>query len=493
MPAAPRYLAIARALTDDIRRGRLPPGARVPSSRTLAARLGVHRNTVLAALDELTAQGWIVTAPARGTFVSSALPATVAPAGRDRSAPGFDLPAPPVAPNVWLAPRGRGVLNLAAGIPDPRLFPVDALARAWRRVVRRSARTLLTYGPAEGHPPLRAGLAELVRTTRGVPATAEHVLCTRGSQMALDVCARALLRPGDRVAVEALGYRPAWDALALAGAVPVPVPVDALGLDVDALARLPAVRAVYVTPHHQYPTTVTMSAARRLALMTLARQRRMLVLEDDYDHEFHYAGHPVAPLAADDPTGQVVYLGTLSKVLAPGLRLGFVVAPPPVIALLARWRSAMDRQGDQAMEAAVAELIADGELERHMRRMRVAYQARRDALVAALARRLPAEVTVAVPRGGISLWATVAPDLDVAAWTAACAARQVQIGPGARYTFGGDEPGAVRLVFAPHTPAELDRAVALMAEAVPRPTSRAASGSGSSRRGGPSGSAPPRR
>jgi hypothetical protein len=209
--------------------------------------------------------------------------------------------------------------------------------------------------------------------------------------MALDVCARALLRPGDRVAVEALGYRPAWDALRLAGAVLVPIAVDRDGLDIAALARAHArapLRALYTTPHHQYPTTVTMSAGRRLALAALAARARLIVLEDDYDHEFHYDGHPVAPLAAADPTGQVIYIGTLSKVLAPGLRLGFAIAPPPVIAAMARWRSAMDRQGDLAMEAAVAELIGDGELERHVRKMRVLYQARRDALVAALTRQL---------------------------------------------------------------------------------------------------------
>jgi len=466
----PRFLAIARAITDDIRHGRRVPGERLPSSRVLAGQLGVHRNTVLAALAELAAQGWITTEPARGTFVSDALPVARRPRrGHILDGPGFTIPPLPVAArDVTIAPE-RGQLNLAAGIPDPRLFPVDLLARAWRRVVRRGARSLLAYGPPEGHPALRHALATMIRTARGVPATAEHVLVTRGSQMALDVCARALLRPGDRVAVEALGYRPAWDALRLAGAELVPIAVDGDGLDVVALARVAArkpIRAVYVTPHHQYPTTVTMSAARRLALGALARRHRLIVLEDDYDHEFHYDGHPVAPLAAGDDAGHVVYIGTLSKVLAPGLRLGFAIASTPVIAHLARWRAAMDRQGDQPMEAAVAELIDDGELDRHMRRMRVEYLARRDALCAAIAKHLPSALQVAVPRGGISLWATVAPDLDLPAWTAACAARGVTVGTGARYTFDGHEPHALRLVFAAHTPSELTRALATMATAL---------------------------
>ncbi|HVV82655.1 MAG TPA: PLP-dependent aminotransferase family protein, partial [Kofleriaceae bacterium] len=416
-PAAggPRFLAIARAVMDDIRRGRLTPGQRLPGSRPLAGQLGVHRNTVLAALAELEAQGWLVTQPARGTFVADQLPDdTLRPTRKGLARAGFALaPQPQVTPRFTEppdqpGPRGRRPIQLASGTPDPRLFPVDELVRAWRRALRRGARDLLSYGPPEGHPALRRALAEMVRTVRGVPASAEHVLVVRGSQMALDLCARVLVQPGDVVAVEALGYRPAWEALRFAGAELAPIPVDGEGLDVaalDALARRRRVRAVYVTPHHQYPTTVTMSAARRMALAAAARRHRLLVLEDDYDHEFHYDGRPVPPLAAADDGGHVVYLGTLSKVLAPGLRLGFIVAPADVIPRLAAVRSIMDRQGDRAMEAAVAELIDDGLLQRHIRRTRLVYLERRDALVASLRRRLAGVVDVEAPRGGISVWA----------------------------------------------------------------------------------------
>jgi GntR family transcriptional regulator/MocR family aminotransferase len=307
---------------------------------------------------------------------------------------------------------------------------------------------------------------------RGVPAATEHVLVVRGSQMALDLCARVLVRPGDVVAVEALGYRPAWDALRLAGAELVPVPVDGEGLDVvalDALARRRRVRALYTTPHHQYPTTVTMSAARRMALAATARHHRLIVLEDDYDHEFHYDGRPVPPLAATDDGGHVVYLGTLSKVLAPGLRLGFIVAPADVVPRLAAVRAVMDRQGDRAMEAAVAELIDDGLLQRHIRRTRLVYLERRDALVAAIHRRLADVLEVDAPRGGISLWATLRDRaIDVDRWLATAAAAGVFVSPGRRYTFDGTDPGALRLVFAPSTPAELASAVDTLARALPR-------------------------
>lgn len=481
----PMFQRIARAVVDDIRRGRLVAAQRLPGSRALADELGVHRNTVLAALAELEAQGWIVTHPARGTFVAESLPETPvqrAPATRRHGQLGFTLPpAPDLAPRYG-GPGVRGELHLSAGVPDPRLFPVDALARAWRRAVRRDGRRLLCYETPEGHPALREALATMMRAIRGLACTAEDVLVVRGSQMAIDLCARGLLSPGDRVAVEALGYRPCWDAMRLAGAELVPVPVDGSGIDVGAIARLAArksLRAVYLTSHHQYPTTVTLSPARRLALAALAREHKLVVLEDDYDHEFHYEGRPVPPLAAADDGGHVVYLGTLSKILAPGLRLGFLIAPPPVVARLGALRAAMDRQGDRPMEAAVAELIEDGELERHVRRTRTAYLARRDALVEHLRTRLGSVLTFETPRGGISLWTHVAPDVDIHRWLAACAARGVHISPGSRYTFAGDDIAAFRLVFSALTLGELDRATSVMAATLVRNrrTVRAARGS----------------
>lgn len=469
----PLFLRIARAVSQEILRGRLAPGQRLPGSRTLAAELGVHRNTVLAALGELEAQGWLTTSPARGTFVSTSLPE--AP-GHSRAKRKGLAPLGVAVPVASLASDDRRfgsdtakAMDLSAGTPDSRLFPVELLARTWRRVVRRGGGRLLEYEHPAGHPALRRALAEMVAQLRGVPATADDVLVTRGSQMALDLVARTVLRPGDVVAVEALGYRPAWDALRLAGARLVPVKVDEAGLDVaalDELTRRERLRAVYVTPHHQYPTTVTMSASRRLALLALAKRRRFLVLEDDYDHEFHYEGRPVLPLASNDDAGLVVYVGTLSKVLAPGLRLGFLVAPKELVSRMVPMRAVMDRQGDHPMEATVAELLDEGELQRHVRKMRVEYLARRDALVRALTRELGKVVRFDVPRGGISVWTHVSSRVDVPRWLAACERRGVVISPGSRYAFDGRGPRAMRLVFSRFTPGELARAVATMRAAL---------------------------
>lgn len=467
----PAFLRIAQAVMRDVRRGRLHAGQRLPGSRTLADQLGVHRNTVLAALTELESQGWISTEQARGTFISEALPEQLAERSRRGLAPlGVRLTSEPdfLKPREFELPRD--VLHFSAGTPDPRLVPIELIARTWRRVVRRGGHRLLEYGNPGGHPGLRAGLAELLSTVRGVPAKAEQVVITRGSQMAVDLLARSIIEPGDGVAVETLGYRPAWEALRLAGAVLHPIPVDSEGLDVGALERVlkkTRLRAVYVTPHHQYPTTVTMSAARRLALLSLARRHGVLVIEDDYDHEFHFEGRPVLPLASADEHGVVAYVGTLSKVLAPGLRLGWVVAPTELAERLTRMRAVMDRQGDHPMEATVAELLEEGELQRHMRKMRTVYLKRRDLLVKRLRAQLSNALHFDVPAGGISVWAKTKKGIDVGGWAKRALRLGVSVHTGSRYTFDGAEPGAMRLVFARFNDAELTRSVSALAEACP--------------------------
>jgi GntR family transcriptional regulator/MocR family aminotransferase len=472
---APIFLQIAHGLAEGVLRGRLRPGAALPGSRALAASLGVHRNTVLAAYRELESQGWIETSPSRGTFVASDLPDRsprrfAAAAGVRPVIParvGFDLgPAPDPAP----PPPPRGTLVLSGGVPDLRLVPTAPLARAYRRALRAEGRALLDYGDPRGHARLRAALASMLSSVRGLAATEETVLVTRGSQMGLDLVARALLAPGDAVAVEALGYRPAWEALSHTGARLCPIPIDGGGLRVDALDALAArerVRAVYLTPHHQYPSTVTLSPARRLRLLELARAERIAVIEDDYDHEFHYDGRPIMPIASADRAGVVVYIGTLSKILAPGLRLGFVVAPEPLIARLAALRQCVDRQGDLAIERAVAELLEDGEVQRHARRVGRIYRARRDALAEAIEERLGGVASFDRPAGGMALWLRLDPAIDVDAWSARALAGGVSFQVGRRFAFDGRARPNLRIGFAACDEREIREAVRRMAAALP--------------------------
>jgi len=339
----------------------------------------------------------------------------------------------------------------------------------YRRALARHGRALLGYGDPRGHPRLRAALAEMLATTRALPASADTVFVTRGSQMALDLIARALLGPGDVVAVEGLGHPAAWAALRLTGASLVPVPVDTHGVNVAALASVAEqrpLRAIYLTPHHQFPTTSVLPAARRMALLELARRHRTVVIEDDYDHEFHYDGRPVLPLASRDEAGVVIYVGTLSKVLAPGLRIGYLVAPSALIARITELRVSTDLQGDQAHECAVAELFEDGDLVRHVRRMRRVYRSRRDALVDALRKHLGSVVHLTPPAGGMALWARIDPAVDLDRWSERGVEHGVGFLPGRRYAFDGGPVHAVRLGFTPLDEQELDEAARRMAAAL---------------------------
>lgn len=473
--SAPRFVQIARAITDAVQAGRLRPGARLPGTRALARSLGVHRNTAVAAYDELAAEGWIEAAHGRGTFVSPELPSTpipreVSPGIAARA--GFAM-AP--APRLGIAPSTavpRGAINLTGGLPDLGLAPVDELARAYRRAARRGGGALLDYGDPRGCAVLRAALAEMVNATRGLAAGPDDVLITRGSQQALSLAAAAVLRPGDAVAVEALGYDDAWSAFRAAGARLVAVPVDRDGLVIERLAAAAErhrLRAVYLTPHHHYPTLAVLSPPRRLALLELARRRRIAVFEDDYDNEFHFSGRPVLPLASADRGGNVIYVGTLSKVLAPGLRLGYAIAPRPVLARMIERRHISDRQGDHVLESAVAELIEDGALHRHIRKMKRVYEARREVLAGALRRRLGGAVRFDLPAGGLALWVET-PGLDADAFAAGCRRRGVWFHSARRFALDGRPRQAIRLGFARATEDQIEEACARMAAVARRHT-----------------------
>lgn len=478
----PIYLQLTRRLIEAIADGRIVPGSRLPGSRSLARAVGVHRNTVSAAYDELLAEGWITSRPRSGTFVSDALPASGATAQEPRTAGNalaLDSGAPRVLPRsreaiyrmarppaVWRStPSPTGRVDLIGGRPDLSLVPAVALARAYARGLRRLRSGVLGYGDPRGHERLRVVVAQMLRSTRGLAVNAKNILITSGSQMALYVAVRALIRPGEAVAVESLGYPAAWETLRAAGARLRPVQVDGEGLRVDKLARLSGrerIRAVYLTPHHQYPTTVSLSPRRRMELLHLARMRRFAILEDDYDHEVHFDGHPLVPLASADRLESVIYMGSLSKIFAPGLRLGYAVAPQRVVERLAAQRSVIDLSGNSGLEIAVAELFEEGEIQRHLRRMTRIYRARRDALVAGLRDHLGDVLEFEVPSGGTAVWCRVPNRSSVDAWVERCRAAGVTFQRGSAFTFRKNSIPAVRIGFTRATEPEIGRAIRQM-------------------------------
>jgi len=462
----PLQLQIVRAVTAAIQGRRILPGTALPGSRQLAEELGVHRNTVVLALQRLEAEGWIEARPNRGTFVAERLPDQApgaTPAGTPApEVPGFDLPSG-LDPLTGPAPAR---LDLGEGLPDPRLAPMEALAKAYQRALRRHGDTLLATGEPKGNGHLRATLAEFLTERRGLRVDPEQVLVTRGSRMGFDLMCMALLKRGGAVAVENPGNPALCAALRrMPGVTVEPVPVDREGLRIEALeavlARTP-VRFLYLTPQHQFPTTVALSAARRTQLLELARHHRMALLEDDYDAEYHYSGGPQLPLASADPTGQVVYMGSISKLLAPGVRLGFLVAPRGLVDRLGRVRAVLDRQGDRVLEWAVGDLIRDGDLARHIRRARRLYQERRDRMAGLLGEHLEGRLTFTLPEGGMALWAEPAAGFDLEAWIGRCRGQNLVLNPGRVYNVDGQPLAGTRIAFAELEAEEAQEAVRRM-------------------------------
>lgn len=465
----PLFLQLAGAVAEDIRRGRLRAGDSLPGSRELAKRLGVNRNTVVAGYAELVAEGLVVTRIGGGTFVVGAARAATQfrPRSTANDMPTYDLPE---SRCEMFAPTTIRAGELALiGVPDARLFPAAALARAFRRAIAMRSRSLLSRADPCGHVRLREQLAAQLSRSRRLATTADNLMVTRSIEQGIDLAARTLLRPGDVVAVEALGYPAAWNVLRLAGARLVPLPVDAGGLDVRALEALltrERVKAVFLTPHHQFPTTVVMPPARRTRIAELSMRHRFAIIEDDYDHEFHYDGKPVLPIAAEKAGANVIYIGSLANLLAPGIAAGFVTAPAPAFRALAALRASSDARGDAAMDCAIAELFEDGELLRHMRRVRRAYAARRDALAAALVRHLGSAVDFKLAEGGLALWVRVDDAVDIREWTRACALEGVVFADSSRFDFEERTIGCLRLGFSYQNEGENEEAVRRMARAL---------------------------
>ena len=399
----PLGAALYQQLRHAILTGRLRPGEPLPATRELAERLSVSHNTVLGAYQRLGAEGFLTGRAGAGTVVAAPLAGIAAGAPRPRR------PAAALAPRpIWRAlaapppqpPRPMATWDFSVGAPDPALFPWDA----WRHLVARQLRGRRpppgTLDP-QGAPRLREAIARHLGRSRGVEAGADEVLVTSGAQQAIDLVARVLVEPGRTVAVEEPGYPPARQAFAALGARVVPVPVDAEGIDVAALPDDAAL--VYVTPSHQFPLGRPMSLARRLALLAWAERRSAAILEDDYDSELRHDGRSLEPLQRLDRSGRVVYVGTFSKILLPALRLGYAVAPPSLLPALRAARRLADLHGAPERELALAGLMEEGLLARHVRRVQRIYRARREALLAALGARLGDAVEVLPAAAGLHL------------------------------------------------------------------------------------------
>jgi GntR family transcriptional regulator/MocR family aminotransferase len=471
----PLHRQIYDGYRDAILEARLRPGQRLPSTRTLAEELQVSRIPVVTAFEQLAAEGYLMARVGAGSFVAPGLtgpvrsgtgrrPPAVGRPGRRRAPP---CPIPPVA-EPWLEVDGPFRLSR----PALDQFP----AATWSRLVARQARRLtrrdLAYGDPMGLPALREALAEHLGTVRSVRCSAAQIMIVTGSQQALVLVARALLAPGDPVWIEEPGYGGARDALRLAGARPVPVPVDGDGLDVEAGIELSSsARAALVTPSHQYPLGVTLSAARRLQLLDWARRCGAWLVEDDYDSEYRFDTRPLASLHGLDGDARVLYVGTFSKVLFPALRVGYLVVPPDLVPRLRRIRDAMDIFTAPFLQAVLAEFIREGHFARHLRRMRKIYGERRRALETALGRELGGTARVVGERAGMHLTVLLPPGSRDRAVALRAARLGLSVHPlSSCYTGRAAQPGLV-LGYGGLRPAEISEAVRRLRAAL-RPDAR---------------------
>lgn len=411
--ARPLHRQIYDAYRDAILRGTLRPGQRVPSTRGLAAELGVSRIPVLGAYAQLMAEGYFESRSGAGTTVSLSLP-DQSVAGDGRGIGSLSTGSNPRQRRVAKRPllpesienppwrRGWGPFGVGQVAADQ--FPF----RVWNSLLARHSRGIGTKSLDYGHPmglkDLREALASYLRTARGVICEAEQIMIVSGSQQALDISVRVLLEPGNRVWVENPGYRYARHVFALNGCRVVPVPVDNEGLNVAAgIRRCPEARAALVTPSHQYPLGVTLSASRRLQLLDWAARSGAWILEDDYDSEYRYEGMPISSLQGLDSNSRVIYIGTFSKVLFPSLRLGYLVIPGDLVERFLTVRLAMDIGPAIFNQAVLADFIHEGHFSRHIRRMRLLYRERRNALVANLEKELGDAVEVTGEQAGMHL------------------------------------------------------------------------------------------
>ena len=463
-----------RALKDLILRGGLRPGAALPATRVLSRDLGVSRNTVLAAYDQLAAEGYTTARPGAGTRVSPELPVPEDIFQSGAGDPGDEGAPPPDLPDRVLdLPSRRSAgpsenVPFLPGLPDVRQFPFDQWGRAVGRFWRRPPMDALDSRDIRGFRPLRRAIADYLATVRGLTCFEEQIIVTSGAQQGIDLCARVLLPEGAVAVMETPGYRGLLSALTAAGAAVIPAPVDNEGLDIEAARMLaPSPRLVAVTPSHQFPLGATMSLPRRLALLDWAREAGFWVLEDDYDSEYRYAGRPLAALQGLDGGRRVIYAGTFSKVMFPSLRLGYLVVPEPLVDPFLRLRGAVDEFPALALQPVLADFMETGKFGAHVRRMRQLYGERQAVLCEELTSRFSGLLAVPDDEAGMHLTLGINQeslvDGDIAREAAArgCIARSLSA-----YCHGPDKVQGLVLGYAAFTEEEIRSAAETLEAAV---------------------------
>lgn len=468
----PVYRQIAEGIRRALADGRLAPGRRLPPTRDLATQLGVNRNTVVAAYDQLVEQGIARSHTGRGTFLVAATERTGKDAPSDAWFTAFSraVEGPGIA-GIFSAYRiaisSEGI-SFAGSYPASDLMPVEAFRRAMERVLRERGAEVLGYGPPSGYAPLREVIAARMRA-RGGRLTCDEVVITNGSQQAIEIVLRAFVDPGDTVVLEDPTYTGALSVLGSLDARLVGVPSDDEGMRPDLLARAlerHRPRVIYLQPTFQNPTTRVTTESRRRELLDVAARHACVIVEDDWAGDLRFEGVDVPTMHALDGGRHVVYLSTFSKKLLPGLRVGWVTAPPAVLSRLILLKQIEDHGTSLLVQAALHEFLRDGGLDEHLARVRTAYRERRDAMLAALDRGVPAEVGRTRPEGGLFLWLTLPQGLDGSEIFTAARERGVLLSPGELFHVDGGGRNTMRLTFSSASREQIESGIGILAELI---------------------------
>ncbi len=470
----PLYLQIADSFIQLIKSGRLAKGTKLPGTRQLAELLDLHRKTVVAAYEELQIQDWIVAEVGRGSYVNHSLPLVAtkvleieASIGQRKiTMAGFDFPKVQHA----YAKKYFGdtaPITITDGVPDVRLAPAGVLGTLYRSVLSDQKNVkYLNYGSTYGHSFLREAYVAYLSESRGLNIDVANILLTRGSQMSMFLASQVLLQNGGDVVVGQSNYYTASLTFELNGGTLIRIPVDDAGISTDALEELCAtntISMVYVTSHHHHPTTVTLSAQRRMQLLKLAQKYQFAVLEDDYDYDFHYDHAPILPLASGDYYGNVIYVGALCKIVAPAFRNGYLIAAKDFVEEAALRRTFVDRQSDFVSDMVFAKFIKEGHLERHTKYVHKIYKQRRNLFCNLLNEHLAPFLDFKIPDGGMAVWTTLKD--EKLSWEIIhdnALKQGLKIPSHQVYNFNEDKQPGIRMGFASLNDEEMEKAILIL-------------------------------
>lgn len=467
----PLYRWLYEELRAAILAGRLPSGARLPATRDLAHQYGLSRPTIVTAFEQLRSEGYVEGKVGSGTYVSETLPDALLDAPRAKMASRARVRKTRISEYARRLPRfvraeARPIRAFRANYPALDAFPTGLWAQVAARRLRRTSVQLLGGGEALGYRPLREAVAEYLNTSRGVKCSAEQVLIISGVQQALDRAAHLLLNPGDPVWIEEPGYPGAAQAFQGIGARVCPVPVDGEGLNLEeGHRRWPAPRLVYVTPAHQFPMGMTMTLSRRISLLAWARRAGAVIFEDDYDSEYRYSGRPIPALQGLDVEGIVIFAGSFSDVLFPGLRLGYLVVPPAMVDIFASAESVSTHHPPLIDQAILCDFITEGHFARHVRRMRELYAERLGVLLECAGEELEGLLEIPPIEAGLRTVAWLKGEISAEKAARAAAEREVDVLPLSRYAWGRTNSKGLVLGFAAVGTKEIRRGVEQLAVA----------------------------